>query len=216
MDWTRQLDAYCERLGPGIFAEPANALTNIAFVAVALWLLPRARGVERVLVALLLLIGIGSGLFHTFATVWAGLADTAPIAAFVLVYIFAANRRVLGLGPLAAGAGVLAFMPYAALAGWAFAQVPGLGASAVYWPIPLLIALYALALRRREPAVSRGFAIGAGILTLSLVFRSADAAVCGAFPVGTHFAWHLLNATMLGWMITVLRRHRLEPGGTGR
>ena len=64
--------------------------------------------------------------------------------------------------------------------------------------------------------MARGFAIGAGILTLSLVFRSMDAAVCGAFPVGTHFVWHLLNATMLGWMITMLRRHRLEPGGTGR
>lgn len=216
MDWTRQIDGYCERLGPGVFAEPANALTNAAFVFVALWLAPRTRGAERVLAGLLLLIGIGSGLFHTLATAWAGLADVVPIAGFVLVYVFAANRRVLGLGPAVAAAGALAVLPYAAAAGWVFAQMPGFAASALYWPIPLLIALYALGLRRRQPQVARRFAIGAAILTLSLIFRSIDGAVCGAFPVGTHFVWHLLTATMLGWMITVLRRHRLEPLRAGR
>jgi hypothetical protein len=25
------IDAYCERLGPGLWAEPLNALTNLAF-----------------------------------------------------------------------------------------------------------------------------------------------------------------------------------------
>lgn len=216
MDWTRQLDAYCERLGPGIFAEPANALTNVAFVAVALWLMRRSEGVERVLAALLLLIGVGSGLFHTFATAWAGLADVVPIAGFVLVYVYAANRRVLGLAPAVAATGALAVVPYTALLGAFITQLPGLAASAIYWPIPLLIALYALGLRRRQPAVASGFAIGASILTLSLILRSIDSAACDVFPVGTHFAWHLLNATMLGWMITVLRRHRLEPVRGGR
>lgn len=216
MDWTRQLDAYCERLGPGIFAEPANALTNAAFVAVALWLLPRSEGMERVLATLLLLIGVGSGLFHTAATAWAALADTAAIAGFVLVYVYAANRRVLGLGRAVAVAGALAVVPYAALLGFLFAQLPGFAVSAIYWPIPLLIALYALGLHHRRPAVARGFAIGACVLTLSLILRSIDSAVCEVFPVGTHFAWHLLNAIMLGWMITVLRRHRLEPVRAGR
>ena len=34
-----QVDDYCERLGHGLLAEPANALSNLAFVAaaVALW-----------------------------------------------------------------------------------------------------------------------------------------------------------------------------------
>lgn len=216
MEWTRQTDAYCERLGPGLFAEPANAMTNVGFIVVGLWLLPQSKGVERVLVVLLLLIGLGSGLFHTFATAWAGLADTVPIAGFVLVYVYASNRRVLRHDSAVAAAGALAVLPYAAAAGWVFAQVPGLASSAIYWPIPLLIALYALRLRRRQPAVASGFAIGASILTLSLILRSIDSAVCEVFPVGTHFAWHLLNAAMLGWMITVLRRHRLEPVGGGR
>ncbi len=33
MDWLAPIDAYCERLGPGVWAEPVNALTNLAFLA---------------------------------------------------------------------------------------------------------------------------------------------------------------------------------------
>jgi len=29
------IDLYCERLGPGIWAEPINALTNLAFLVAA-------------------------------------------------------------------------------------------------------------------------------------------------------------------------------------
>ena len=51
-------------------------------------------------------------------------------------------------------------------------------------------------------------AVGAGMLAVSLIFRTIDEAVCGAFPLGTHFLWHILNAVLLGWMIRVLVRHR--------
>ena len=44
MDWTRQIDSYCERLGPDYWAEPVNALTNLAFVLAAALLWPRVRG----------------------------------------------------------------------------------------------------------------------------------------------------------------------------
>lgn len=213
MPWTDRIDGYCERLGPGLMAEPANALTNLAFLAAALWLWPRTRGIERVLAAILFAIGIGSGLFHTFATRWAGLADTVPILAFILVYVFAANRHYLGWGTPLAAAGAALFVPYAAAAGRVFAALPGFAVSAPYWPVAILIAGYSGLLRRRLPLVARGLGIGTGLLTLSLVARSLDMALCPVWPVGTHFAWHLLNATMLGWMITVLRRHRLEPEG---
>ena len=35
MALTDQVYAYCERLGPGLLAEPANALSNLAFAAAA-------------------------------------------------------------------------------------------------------------------------------------------------------------------------------------
>jgi hypothetical protein len=76
-----------------------------------------------------------------------------------------------------------------------------------YLPVPILILGYAALLRRRAPGAARGLAIGAGILGVSLVFRTVDQAVCGVVPVGTHFLWHVLNAVMLGWMIRVLVRN---------
>lgn len=178
----------------------------------------RARGLPlpRILAAELMLIGLGSGLFHTLATRWAALADVLPILGFILTYVLAANRLVLGWrwGPATLGA--LGFIPFAAAAGAVFAAIPPFQPSAAYWPVPLLIAIYAAALRRRAPSVTRGFALGALLLIFSLTFRSLDAPLCAVLPFGTHFLWHLLNAAMLGWMIEVLIRHCLAArGGAG-
>ncbi|KZB85003.1 hypothetical protein [Amycolatopsis regifaucium] len=43
----------------------------------------------------------------------------------------------------------------------------------------------------------RRFALAAAVFGVSLAFRSADHAVCGNFPAGTHFVWHLLNGLVL-------------------
>lgn len=210
MDWTRPIDAYCERLDPGYWAEPVNALTNAAFVVAAMFMWRRSGAlIEHVLCAVLALIGIGSYLFHTHATPWAALADTTPIALYVLVYVYAANRSFWGLRPWPALGGTVLFFPYAALTVPLFQMVPGLGSSAAYAPVPLLIVLYAVLLRHRLPQVARGLAIGAGLLVISLSLRTIDEPLCHALPLGTHFLWHIFNALMLGWMIEVLRRHRL-------
>ena len=211
MAWNDSVDAYCERTGPELWSEPLNAATNLAFVLVALWLWPRMRGLPlgRAMCVALAVIGLGSGLFHTLATRWAGLADVLPILGFILLYVFAASRDFLGLRPWAAGVAVLGFFPYAAALVPLFRLVPGLGSSAGYAPVPLLILGYAALLRRRAPATARGLTLGAGLLVLSLAARTADGPLCPSLPFGTHFLWHLLNAAMLGTMIAVYRRHML-------
>ncbi|MGI3168789.1 ceramidase domain-containing protein [Pseudooceanicola sp. C21-150M6] len=214
MDWTASVDGYCERLGPEVWAEPLNAVTNLAFVIAGLWVWRRGTpGPVRVLAALLIAIGVGSGLFHTLAVRWAGVADVLPILFYVLAYIFFANRYYWRLRPVWAGAVTLGFFPYAAATVPLFGLVPGLGSSAGYAPIPLLIFGYALALWRRLPEVARGLAIGAAILCLSILFRALDMPLCSGWPRGTHFLWHLLNAVMLAWMAEVLRRHLAGAGG---
>ena len=215
IDWGRSLNGYCERTGPEFWSEPVNALTNAAFLVAAFVMWRRTRGawpMASVMVGLLAAIGVGSFLFHSFATVWASLADVAPIALFVLVYVYAANLRFWPWHFWGAVLGTALVVPYVALAAAGFSALPFFDRSAVYWPIALLIALYGLALTKRAPRTGRGLLIGAGILTVSLVARSIDAAVCAAFPLGTHFLWHLLNALMLGWMIEVYRRHRAGAG----
>lgn len=207
MDWLAPVDAYCERTGPEYWSEPVNALTNLAFLLAALVMARRLRGpglaTGRVLAGVLFVIGLGSWLFHTHANGLTGLMDVLPILTFILIYVFAATRDYLGARPWVAALVTAGFIPYAAVTVPLFAQVPGLGSSASYAPVPVLILAYAVLLRNRLPRVARGLAIGAGLLTLSLTFRTLDQASCAVLPIGTHFMWHILNATMLAWMIEV-------------
>ena len=212
MRWTEVVDSYCERLGPGFWAEPLNALTNIAFLLAALLVWPRTTGqpLARLLAMILFVIGIGSFLFHTFATRWAALADTLPIGLYILTYIYAANRHYWGWPVWAAALGTLAFIPYAVVLTPLFDRLPFFTVSSFYWPVPLLIAAYAFLLRLRAPATAGGLAFGAALLCVSLTFRSLDDPLCSAIPLGTHFLWHVLNAVMLAHMILVLLRHSAE------
>jgi uncharacterized membrane protein (GlpM family) len=210
MAWFEAVDGYCERLGPGYWAEPVNAVTNGAFIVAAAVMWGRLRGqpMAQAMVAVLAAIGVGSWLFHTHANRLTGLMDVLPILTFILLYVFAASRDFLGLKPWQAGLCTAAFIPYAAATVPLWAMVPGLGSSAGYAPVPVLILAYAALLRQRAPATARGLAIGAAILIVSLTFRTLDAPLCGLVPVGTHFMWHILNGLMLGWMIEVWLRHR--------
>ncbi|MBP7001390.1 ceramidase domain-containing protein [Amaricoccus sp.] len=212
MDWFAPLDNYCERTDPSYWSEPLNAVSNAAFLlaALACWRMlgERRDPGARLLVAILAAIGVGSFLFHTHAERWALAADVIPIQVFILVYLHLATTRFFRLPGWAGLAAVAAFVPADILGARAIAAVTGpLNGSVSYLPVPILIAGFALALRGRAPATARGLAIGAGLLAASLAFRTIDAAVCPALPIGTHFLWHLLNGAMLGWMIAVLVRH---------
>lgn len=213
----RQFDGYCERVDFSYWSEPVNAFTNAAFLIAAWVMWRRVRGADlplaRLMCVILAMIGIGSWLFHTHATGWAGIADVAPIALFILLYVFAAHRDFWGLRGAIALLATAGFFPYVAITLPLFQSLPFFEISAGYWPVPLLIAAYAVGLRSRAPRTARGLGAGAALLVLSLTFRSLDEAVCGAFPTGTHFVWHLLNGLMLGWMIEVYRCHMTETAG---
>lgn len=215
MDWLAPVDAYCERTGPEYWSEPVNALTNATFLIAALVMAQRLRGqpgmaTGRVLTGILAAIGVGSYLFHTHANRLTGLLDVLPIVLFILAYVFAATRDFLGQRGWVAAIATAAFIPYAIALRPVFRSLPFFEVSAFYWPVPVLILIYAAILRGRDPAVARGLAIGAGILCASLAFRSLDDPLCEATGgLGTHFLWHVLNGVMLGWMIEVWRRWRV-------
>lgn len=203
------IDAYCERTSAALWAEPANAITNLAFIAAAWVMWRRSAGwpLARALCVVLAAIGVGSGMFHTFANGLTASLDVAPILVFIVIYVFAAARdflRLPGWWPWATAAGLV---PYAAVMVPLFLALEVLGSSAAYAPIPVLILGFAAAIWRRARATAWGLVLGAGILIVSLTFRWLDMPVCAAFPLGTHFLWHLLNAMMLGWMIEVYCRH---------
>ena len=218
MDWMQKIDAYCERTDFTFWAEPLNAVTNLGYLLVALiyWQRMQGSAMGRVLSFILALIAIGSFLFHTTATAWAGAADSAPIGVFILVYLFALNRDVLGWPLWAALLGTVLYLPYAALVVPILDSVPFLTISDFYWTVPLALIAYALGLRRRAPGVARGLAAGAALLAVSISVRSLDLALCETLPVGTHFLWHLLNAVMFVVVLETYRRPVLAQGPRGR
>ena len=205
--------AYCERgLDPGFWAEPINAVTNAAFVIAGLaafWLLARQpagnrRLVDYWLAALVCIIGIGSFLFHTLATPWAGLADVLPIAIMMLSYLTVALRRYLGATWLWTAAGLVVFVVAYVLAG----QIPCDGGRCLNGSLGYVPALIALLLiggwlvARGDKPTGWSLLAGAAVFAASLAFRSVDFHVCdhthvGHGPLGTHFMWHTLNAVML-------------------
>ncbi len=205
------IDAYCERTSPAYWAEPVNAVTNLAFLiaAVVMWRRTAGMPTGRVLSVVLAVIGVGSYLFHTHANGLTALTDVLPILAFILIYLFAATRDLLSWRGWWPWAAVLGFFPYAVAAGSALGAVLPLTSSAAYAPIPPLILAYAWIVGRSHPRTAWGMALGAVILIVSLTFRTLDEPLCDAGPLGTHFLWHILNALMLGWMIEVWRRHIL-------
>ncbi|MGJ8621588.1 MAG: ceramidase domain-containing protein [Yoonia sp.] len=217
MNWFEQIDGYCERTDFTYWSEPLNALTNLAFIIAALILWRRSAGIPmaRVLSAILFIIGVGSFLFHTHATIWASVADVAPIGVFILTYLFVVNRDIVPMGGWMAAFATALFIPYAAALVPVLNRIPFVAISNFYWTVPILLILYAIFLRRK-PQIARGFLIGAALLAVSIIIRSLDEILCDVIPIGTHFIWHILNGIMLGWMIHVYIRHMLATARTGR
>lgn len=227
MDWSATIDIYCERLGPGFWAEPVNALSNLAFVAAAIWgaVAARRRAVTHpvawVLIVMAGLIGVGSFLFHTYATTWAALADTAPIWTFVAIFVLAAMRYIGGMAP-ARVARISGFVIAGAVLTVAFlAMTEGSDPSAAPDPLNgsgqyalalLALVIFAIVTRWRKHPSANWILAATGVFVLSLAFRTLDRDICDAIPLGTHFLWHLLNGLMIGLLLQVfLRTADLRP-----
>jgi len=210
MELWRQIDIYCERTDSGFWSEPANALTNAAFLVAAAIVWRRADAAQpphardgRVLAALIGLIGAGSFLFHTLATVWAAWLDQGAIALYIYVFLWLFLVRAAGLpwwGALG-GLGLFAVASKALTAPFA----PGsLNGSYAYFPALLALALLGTyAWRRGHPGAAR-LGVAAGVFVVSILFRSVDQTLCETWPLGTHFAWHCLNAVVLYLTATAL------------
>lgn len=219
MDWLASVDIYCERIDPGFWAEPVNALSNGAFIAASLWgaVVARRYGTREpvvwLLIALAALIGLGSFLFHSFATIWSSYADTVPIWTFVAVFVLSAMRLVGGVAPrriAVIAISVVAVLTVVFLAADDPAPTttpPVLNGSGQYAPAIIALAVFAILSWRRGHPIAP-WAIGAAIVfAASLLFRTVDIAVCPSFPIGTHFLWHLLNGAMIALLLHGLIRN---------
>lgn len=208
------LDQYCERsLDSGLWAEPINALSNLAFI-IAAFIAYRAwashphttlrNSFDMLMLSVILaVIGVGSALWHIFADAHTLLLDVIPIVLFMNIYLIASSIRLLG------------FRWWQAL--YLFAVFQGLNiASEIYLPrnvlngtilyIPayLILAFIVVKSKARAPKIY-GFMRNALLLwSVSLVFRTVDRIWCDIVPIGTHFLWHTFNACVLLWLLLAL------------
>ncbi|MFN3622440.1 MAG: ceramidase domain-containing protein [Hyphomicrobium sp.] len=240
MDWTK-VYSYCERgADPSFWAEPLNAISNGAFIIAGLvagcqlarsprkdWAL-----FEWLLVLIVICIGIGSFMFHTYATVWAIPFDTVPISLFMLGYLGYALRRFAGAPWIVVIAALIGFflsVRYAQSIPCSNELLPmtrGAGKRCFNGTLgytPAFIALVLVGtvlLVERHPAAKYLFA-GAALFLLAMTFRTIDYEVCrwavrGARGVGTHFLWHTFNGLLLYVLLLGAIRHgALQPRRAG-
>jgi len=211
MEWSQPIDLYCERTDTTFWAEPINAITNVAFLiaAGAAYVEWRRRADDWPVLALVVvtvLVGIGSFIFHTVATAGAALFDVIPIALFIYGYLFLALRRFFQLTPMASIAIVAAF---AALSHGLATLLPPDSLNGSHAYLPALAATLVIGCLLRSRPAGRAIMAAAGVLAVSLTFRTIDLVVCQAFPLGTHFAWHTLNGLVL---YLLLRAAMVERG----
>lgn len=213
------MDLYCERTDPGLLAEPFNAVTNIAFLLAAwlAWNLGRRLNVlstgVRLLIVLLVAIGVGSALYHTFATNWARLLDVFPILLFQFCFLWIYAREVAGLNYWATLGAAVAF----SAAGYVMEQFRAvLNGSLMYAPAIVLLASLGLYHFRQKKQERLLLLTATGVFAVALVFRTVDQAVCSSLPVGTHFVWHLLTGVVLYLSMRALLLNGANfPGASG-
>ena len=191
------LDLYCERTGTGLWAEPLNALTNLAFFTAAWKLIPNSeKGASplTLLIALIVSIGIGSTLFHTFATTWAQLLDVTPILLFQVCFVWLYSRRIIHLSRLASALILSGFL-IAAFSGRLFPEV--LNRSLSYVPGLLVLIIFGSYHHLTRKQAHLALLGASAIFLISVTFRSVDLVLCAYVPFGTHFLWHILNGAVL-------------------
>lgn len=231
MEYQQKIFSYCERgLDPSFWAEPVNALTNLGFILasiIALVTLSRKRGEAKMMRYLLILnlftIGVGSFLFHTYATRWAASADVIPIGVFMLLYLGYA-LYVFARAPL------LLVIPAIALFAYVIGEAKGISCAALgldwgffkatnclngsFGYIPALGAMLLIGLWLgicRHPAAK--YVFGAGLVFIvSVGFRATDRIWCNQISfmdkaLGTHFMWHCLNSLVLFLLLFAAVRH---------
>lgn len=194
------LDLYCERTEPGLWSEPFNVLTNFAFLFAA-WMLwqrqlpSEARREARRMAVLLAVVGVGSGLFHLTGQQWANWADVGAIMLFIVVFLQRYLSRVVRASSGGVVLAVIGLLLLCRLIG-SFGDL-GMNGSEPYLAPWLVLAIFSRWAARKSPASLPWMLAASCLFPISLALRSLDLALCDAWPMGTHFGWHLLNAMVL-------------------
>lgn len=202
VEWFAYIDSYCERVEPGLWSEPLNLVSNLAFIVgpLVLALMAHQRKIPlpqncRWAGLLSILVGVASASFHSFSNRWAEMLDVGAILIFVL---YAIHQWVLQIAKKSS-TWLLGFLAFIAILTFSsiktLNQLPLNGSQGYFGIMAGLLYLGYLDKQRQQPQPYLFWA--SLIFPISLCLRSIDNSICTLFPWGTHFAWHLLNGIVL-------------------
>ena len=197
--WFSSVDIYCERLDASFWAEPMNAISNITFI-LAGYFLWRLRSPRSTLMAVLvILIGLGSLSFHTYANRLTGLLDVLAIALYLVLFAFLIPKQWSRSSMLIQLGSVLLLIFGIVLSQLLITQFK----PALPWLPPgmylgawLVLIVYALVTQYSNTSAARFLWLAGLVFPLSLLSRQLDMPLC-EFTSGTHWLWHLLNSLTL-------------------
>ena len=205
--YLRLATEYCERVGNKFYAEPVNAISNIAFFVSAFFIyrLLKKHNIKSFvywfLFVLLLLVGTGSLLYHSFRNPFTLALDAIPIYIFFLTFIYVLLERLTKSRSVPVFL-LVGFFVVQILASYAFPDFLSGSIRHVVNGITffgLLVWLYQK-YDRLDPYLIAAFLV----YILAIVFRSIDNSICAMLPIGTHFLWHIFNATAVYFAIRAL------------
>ena len=195
--YARSVIEYCERIGNSFFAEPINFLSNAAFLFSAFFIFKLLKNHNEksigywILFCFVLLIGLGSSLWHSFRTPFAHALDAVPIYLFLLVFLYlllnkltrSAKYSVLGIFSFVGLQIVVSVYFPAALNG----SIRHIVNATVFFLLNLWI-------YKKSKQLNLNFIFAFLVYVVGILFRTIDNAVCSMFPLGTHFLWHMCTA----------------------
>lgn len=207
------IDLYCERLDQGLFAEPINLISNISFIVAGIVHLckysngnisnPFHKKIYLYMIIIILLIGMGSSLFHSFATQWAMIADVIPIGIYLISYlpiycISTGNDRIKPILLLS-----LYFIFVTAVG----ALIPSrmVNGSQNYFGALITLTNLGFLSKLKAHKAYEYLMMASGFLAASLLFRALDQVICPIIPLGTHFLWHICNGIVLYFSLEFIR-----------
>ncbi len=198
------IDLYCERIDTTFFSEPMNLFSNLAFVIAGILILrrsakaalPKPRRDRSVLGGVAILVGFGSGLFHSIPNRLTQTADVLPIALYIILCVGYYFRQLQQKGvalatPITLCLGLLCLLPLLARIGGFSGYLNNGEFYLGLAPAILLLSYYEV-----DRARSRVLVVAALVFAAAFLARTLDPLVCQTFALGTHFLWHILAATV--------------------
>ena len=205
----------CERQAVGWMQEPLNLLSSFAFMAVAISIYryyKREDDLARrwiwdvhALTFITFIIGVNSIIFHAFPTPTTELLDTLAIVFFIIIYFWSVLFRIGRCNMFQATICFVAFVGFSHILVHQFPKA--LNDSIGYLSSMIALIMIAVHLHLKARPSSQYFMLAAIIGVCSLFCRAIDKEVCHVLPVGSHFIWHTLNATLMFILLKQLVRN---------